>query len=489
MKKQHILFLFLAIGTLAVGQTTYNDTVHKNRWSAQLQLGISNYQGIREKKVVGKQTIAPLVNLGMAYNLNAAWRFDANLGYTYLYRSGHNLMGVPPRAAAGTAPMPYVERTITHLLSADINFAVNPMELYHNRRLQRFNLWLGVGAGITGGWYRRWQTWDFDTTITSLDYSEVKGKIHRLKNIYIPFTVSMEYDISPQLTIGVTGQYRILPLNRVRTPESMCYAAILLRHNIGIKNTEQNSMLMQKLLEAYRDQAQYRDVLRQAADDNNRLIDQNDELEHAKSRLQQENDSLVDIIIVLRDERSRLRQQVKAQKESKPAVPVETPAEATETTAATSTTTVTSNDVAVTPTVAATVAAIETQTPTVTTKATTETTNSEPVAPKPKANIGDSCIYFDVSSSTIDAKGMETIRAVANILKTNPKKRVFLIGYASSTGNADYNLRLSQDRIYAVRKALLRNGVRAGQFIGDRANGKENMGSTANSRKVKILIK
>ena len=84
---------------------------------------------------------------------------------------------------------------------------------------------------------------------------------------------------------------------------------------------------------------------------------------------------------------------------------------------------------------------------------------------------------------------METIRAVGSLLKANPKKKVFIIGYASSTGNVDYNHRLSEDRIYAVRKALLRAGARPGQFIGDRANGKDNMGASANNRKVKILIK
>ena len=469
MKKKYIILLLLSIGPWAMGQTTYNDTVRVRRWSTQLQLGISNHTGMRGSQYVGQRKIAPLASLGLSYNINAVWRFDFNMGYTYLYRSDHSLTAIPPHDVASATPMPYVDRNITHLMTADLNMSFNIMELFHNRRAQRLNMWMGIGYGALHGWDIHQKTWDIESTGTYTQaWSEINERTIHPNSIYIPVTCALEYDIMPELTIGVTGQYRSLPLQRKHTPKEMWYTALTLRYNWGIKHVDNNSMLMQKLLESYRDQAQYRDMLRQAANDNNRLIDQQVALQNDTSRLMRENDSLVDLIIVLRDQRSRLREQVKAQSQSP-----------TNTSAATPTVT------ASTPTVAATAAAIETQS----TATPTETTKKEPSTVPVKANIGDTCIYFDVSSSIINNAGKETIQAVANILKSNPKKKVFIIGYASSTGNADYNLRLSQDRIYAVRKALLRAGVRPGQFIGDRANGKDNMGSTANNRKVKILIK
>lgn len=456
MKKKSIIFLFVGIAMLTQAQTTYNDTVRTDRLSVQMQLGISNYANMRGKQYIGSRKAAPLISFGAAYNLDAAWRFDFNIGYSYLYCSADNVLAKPPQSTY-LGKQPCTDRNLTHLLFADVNAAYNLMEISHLRELQKLNVWLGVGLGLMRGWNHHEQTWEIENATGS--WTEVKSRDIRPNTIYLPFTLMAEYDIMPELTLGLSMQYRALPLKRIHTPKSMWYTAITVRYNIGIKRTDNSSMVMQKLLESYRDQAQYRDLLRQAADDNNALIDKQIELRDSNEMLIRENDSLVDLIIDLRDERSRLRQQVGTQT---------TPAATATDGMATSEATV----------AAATTASADT-----------------PTTPEPKkkgadaASLGDTCIYFAVSSSAISAEGMETIRAIGNILKENPKKKVFIIGYASSTGNADYNLRLSQDRIYAVRKALLRAGARPGQFLGDRANGNDNMGAAANNRKVKILIK
>lgn len=466
MKKNYIFLLALTIATMAMGQTTYNDTVRSRRWSTQLQLGVSNHLGMRGNQYVGQRKVAPLANLGISYNINAVWRFDVNMGYTYLYCSDHSLTAIPPHAVSSATPLPYVDRNITHLLTGDISMSFNIMEIFHTRRAQRFNMWMGIGLGALHGWDIHQKSWDIETTGSFTQaWSEIKERDIQPNTIYIPVTCAIEFDLKPELTIGVTGQYRSMPLDRAHTPKEMWYAALSLRYNWGIKHVDNNTMLMQKLLESYRDQAQYREVLQQAATDNNKLIDQQVALQNDNSRLQQENDSLVDLIIVLRDERSRLREQVKGKGGGTAKTDVAKPAVAT--TAAT----VTTPDIATSE------------------KKTSAAEQSEPATPPSTVSLGDSCIYFDVSSSAISKAGMATIRAIGAQLKANPKKKVFLIGYSSSTGNADYNLRLSQDRIYAVRKALLRAGVRPGQFTGDRANGKEHMGASANNRKVKILIK
>ena len=457
MKKKSIIFLFVGIAMLTQAQTTYNDTVRTDRFSVQMQLGLSNYANMRGKQYIGSRKAAPLISFGAAYNLDAAWRFDFNIGYSYLYCSADNVLAKPPQSTY-LGEQPCTDRNLTHLLFADVNAAYNLMEISHLRELQKLNVWLGVGLGLMRGWNHHEQTWEIENATGS--WTEVKSRDIRPNTIYLPFTLMAEYDIMPELTLGLSMQYRALPLKRIHTPKSMWYTAVTVRYNIGIKRTDNSSMVMQKLLESYRDQAQYRDLLRQAADDNNALIDKQTELRDSNEMLIRENDSLVDLIIDLRDERSRLRQQVNAQT----ATPE--PAEVVET--ATSEATI----------------AMATTEPEAT-QAATESKKKETA----NASLGDTCIYFGVSSSEISAEGLETIQAVGNLLKQNPKKKVFIIGYASSTGNADYNRRLSEDRIYAVRKALLRAGARPGQFIGDRANGNENMGAAANNRKVKILIK
>lgn len=458
MKKHSILFLLVGIAMLTQAQTSYNDTVRTDRWSTHLHLGFSNHTGMRGKQYVGSHKTAPLFSLGVAYNLTAVWRFDFNIGYSNFRYSADDQLAKPPQSSA-LGLLPYTDRNITHLLFSDLSFSYNLMEINHTRNLQKLNVWLGVGLGLMHGWNTHEQTWEIETETDA--WTEVRTRDRQPNTIYFPVTLAAEYDVMPELTLGLTTQLSAFPLSRNHTPKSMWFMALTVRYNWGIKRADNNSMVMQKLLESYRDQAQYRDLLRQAADDNNALIDQQMALRDSNELLMRENDSLIDLIIDLRDERSRLRQQVSEMT----AAPTPTPVATVETTA---------NETTL---AAATTASVETP--------ATESKKKE----TPTARLGDTCIYFGVSSSEISSEGMETIRAVGSLLKANPKKKVFIIGYASSTGNVDYNHRLSEDRIYAVRKALLRAGARPGQFIGDRANGKDNMGASANNRKVKILIK
>lgn len=454
MKKQ-ILFLFISIAWLTQAQTTYNDTVRTNRWSTQLQLGISNYANMRGDQYIGHRKAAPIVSLGVAYNLNALLRFDFNIGYSYWYCSSHSKLGVLPHSNL-TGLMPYTDRNTTHLLFSDINAAVNLMEIYHARKLQRLNVWLSIGLGLTHGWNSHEQDWEMNN-----NWAEIKSHNTQANTIHFPLSLAAEYDIMPEVTIGMTAQYRAMPRNSTHTPKSMWQAALTLRYNFGIQHIDNSNMIMQKLIESYRDQAQYRSMLQQVADSNTNLINQQVALRDSNQLLLHENDSLVDIIIDLRDERSRLRQQVAEMR------PVTHP----------------------TPTASAT--PTDTVVPikqTTTIEETKSTTDKEEVKVSP-STFTDTCVYFGVSSSKISEAGMNTLRAVSNLLKANRRKKIFIIGYASSTGNADYNLRLSQDRIYAVRKTLIRMGVQPNQILGDRANGKKNTGASANNRKVRILIK
>ena len=71
-------------------------------------------------------------------------------------------------------------------------------------------------------------------------------------------------------------------------------------------------------------------------------------------------------------------------------------------------------------------------------------------------------INFESNGSAI-AGGLsfEIIDQVAQVFKSNPGIRVKIEGHTDSSGAADYNLKLSDSRANAVRKALISRGIEA----------------------------
>ena len=53
--------------------------------------------------------------------------------------------------------------------------------------------------------------------------------------MYIPATLSLEYDLSSRWTAGVFGRYSCLPLNKDLTPKGMYSAGVVLRFNFVSK--------------------------------------------------------------------------------------------------------------------------------------------------------------------------------------------------------------------------------------------------------------
>lgn len=68
-------------------------------------------------------------------------------------------------------------------------------------------------------------------------------------------------------------------------------------------------------------------------------------------------------------------------------------------------------------------------------------------------------INFTSGSAVIPQSANEKIDTFANFLKTNKKYNVLVIGHTSSIGEADYNLKLSEERAKAISKALIEKGV------------------------------
>lgn len=73
-------------------------------------------------------------------------------------------------------------------------------------------------------------------------------------------------------------------------------------------------------------------------------------------------------------------------------------------------------------------------------------------------------INFEYNKSTIRPESMGTLNMVKKVMTDNPELKFEIGGHTDSDGDAAYNLKLSQDRAEAVKKALTDLGVDAARF-------------------------
>lgn len=106
--------------------------------------------------------------------------------------------------------------------------------------------------------------------------------------------------------------------------------------------------------------------------------------------------------------------------------------------------------------------------------------------------IGD--VLFATDKATLNANGMSTLRKLGDVMTQNPNRTVLVEGFTDSTGSADYNQNLSQERATAVANALTQMGV-ARDRISMRGYGKaypvasnDNAAGRQQNRRVEIVL-
>jgi OmpA-OmpF porin, OOP family len=68
-------------------------------------------------------------------------------------------------------------------------------------------------------------------------------------------------------------------------------------------------------------------------------------------------------------------------------------------------------------------------------------------------------VEFQTGSARLTAKGEKMVDELGGLMKEKDGSRVSITGYTDSTGSADVNQRLSQERANSVRSSLVRDGI------------------------------
>lgn len=103
-------------------------------------------------------------------------------------------------------------------------------------------------------------------------------------------------------------------------------------------------------------------------------------------------------------------------------------------------------------------------------------------------------VLFDYDKSDVKAGGMRVISKLARFLEKYPERTIQIEGHTDSTGSDAYNLRLSERRAEAVKRALMYEGIKRDRMTTVGYGEQFPIASNANSsgrqqnRRVEIII-
>ncbi len=101
-------------------------------------------------------------------------------------------------------------------------------------------------------------------------------------------------------------------------------------------------------------------------------------------------------------------------------------------------------------------------------------------------------IYFDINQKTLAESEIEKLEPLKKILQENPSVSLELVGFADNTGSVAYNLKLTRERVEAVKKVLTETYDIPASKISTEEGGMivrgRSSGSQASDRKVEIRL-
>ena len=79
---------------------------------------------------------------------------------------------------------------------------------------------------------------------------------------------------------------------------------------------------------------------------------------------------------------------------------------------------------------------------------------------------GDSLVlYFEFDEDRVNARSSRQLRIIADILRSDPTRKIHINGHADALGSDDYNEGLSNGRAASIREALVEFGVSGDQIV------------------------
>lgn len=73
-------------------------------------------------------------------------------------------------------------------------------------------------------------------------------------------------------------------------------------------------------------------------------------------------------------------------------------------------------------------------------------------------------LYFDSDKAVVRGESRAALNELAKFMKDNPNLTLTLIGHTDNTNTANYNMKLSENRVKAVKKELVNRGVSANRI-------------------------
>jgi len=73
-------------------------------------------------------------------------------------------------------------------------------------------------------------------------------------------------------------------------------------------------------------------------------------------------------------------------------------------------------------------------------------------------------ILFETDSAKLAPSAADLVRRISEVMKKNPNLKISVVGHTDSTGDYDYNIKLSERRAKAFADALIKEGVVANRL-------------------------
>lgn len=278
---------------------TYNDTVRRNTWTLTVGGGVNGTTKQRDVESSMHHRLAPEAFVGVKYNITPMWRLALNAGFIYKRNYDEKIITTTKETPDYKIPYSYTKdgQTVNgdftatlitnaaridntwhgNLYYAELAINWNILDLWHYRKAQKWNLWLGAGAGYLYTDWSNGEMWAYDenalgqtdTYFNAYNHSYVRSYStgHYLNSLYIPVSLSLEYDITPRWTVGAYGKYMFFPLKQDYGFKGMWGAGLSISYNFLGSKMPTNKQKLDEALAKY-------DQLQRDCDERNGQLDQ-----------------------------------------------------------------------------------------------------------------------------------------------------------------------------------------------------------------------